>query len=258
MLLRKGLINLLLFCLGVSTPLFADEPLVIVHAPEYKPYYYSVEDSRGQLQGKGFLLDLIRGAAAEAEMDVSFQVVDSWNRAVNLVRLSRADAMFPIFKTEERLNFMRFPPEAVLAYEVNVLVSRKADNLQFNGNFRVHRRRVFGVIANYSYGRIFDNAFVRRQTVYSEEELLQTLHGEDRFDFIVGNRDVLKYLARERGILDDLAFHDYQLSNDPLYLAFAREGVSSEAAHRLARAIKDYKETPEYQELLARFKEGKL
>lgn len=225
--------------------------ITIIHDTEYVPYYMSKKNSDGSITRTGLLFDILSRAANKSGIKIKFVQVPGWSRCVNLMKAGKADAMFPIFKTKERTQFMYYFDSAILAYEENVLVSLKSQNKVFDGNLNNLQNSVIGVIPEYSYGEKFDSAnSLKKVDSENEKSLLKLLYTGKRYDFIIGNKIVLKYYSEESNNYHKLKFHKPSLSNDPLYLAFSKKSINEEKAKKMAIAIAKFKKTKEYKDLL--------
>lgn len=242
---------------AVRDPIDSTAKLIVGHDAAYLPYYYTKADSDGTIQAYGFIPEVLKGVARLSGIEVEFKHIPGWTRLLKAMENNQIDAMFPLFKTPERETYMIFSDNAILAHEINIIVSRKDSDISFSGDLHELDQLICGVIKDYSYGALFDKAdYLTRVEDNTESNLLKLLLSGNRYDVVVGNKSVLQYVAHTMGETDSLVFHDFPLSNDPLYISFNRKRVSMDTANTFSDGIAQFMKTEEYQELKRDFDAG--
>ena len=75
-----------------------------------------------------------------------------------------------------------------------------------------------------------------------------------RLDGVVLNERVGRYLLHTQGLQDQVRHHLFPLTDDDRnFLAFTHKPGHDQLAIRFSEALKRFKQTPAYQELLARY-----
>lgn len=217
-----------MFCVFWMPSVVAAQELPIVFE-EYPPYEYT---ENGEV--KGVNMDIIREAFRRMGRTPSFEP-RPWKRA--LFELEHGDilALSSGFKTPKRETFAIFPSEP-LAMETNVIISLSVSGVEVK-SLEDLRDLSIGVIREYSYGHEFDSMTGLTKVVTNSNPQLLKMLLNQRMDVILGNKVVMKYLAKEMDKLSSFKFL-YEIGSEPLYLFFSR--VRGEEAEILAR---DFGET---------------
>mgnify|MGYP002128344838 FL=1 len=217
------------------------EPITVVTEP-WPPYVF-LQD--GQLRGVDYEV------SQHILQDLGYQPdwrVMPWKRAQHDVLAGQADAILDITVNAERQNQYHFPPEP-LSNSESVLFYRTSDPFPYSTLDDLRGLRI-GVSAGYSYGNpAFNQAeHLTREPCPSIESCLLMLQ-RGRVDMTVINRQVGLYTLSLLG-LEGIAYHPQPLSSGPLYLAFARRPDLADLALRFGEALKTFKQTAGYQQIL--------
>ena len=217
------------------------EPITVVTEP-WPPYVF-LQD--GQLRGVDYEV------SQHILQDLGYQPdwrVMPWKRAQHDVLAGQADAILDITVNAERQNKYHFPTEP-LSNSESVLFYRTSDPFPYSTLDDLRGLRI-GVSAGYSYGNpAFNQAeHLTREPCPSIESCLLMLQ-RGRVDMTVINRQVGLYTLSLLG-LEGIAYHPQPLSSGPLYLAFARRPDLADLALRFGEALKTYKQTAGYQQIL--------
>lgn len=224
--------------------------LRIARGQDFAPYHF---ESDGRLQG--FEIEIIREVARTTGREARFEQYP-WSRCLAMVESGQVDAMMNIFQTEDRERFLYFRAENILHHEENTLwIRRDREDIVYRGQPAELGGHRLGAIQDYSYGSEFDRVAGGLDIEFSVDEraLLRKLVHR-RVDVIVGNTLVLEWLARTDGVRDQVVQLEPGLSEDPLYLAFSRARPGNEeVASRFGDALRRFKGTAEYLEVLERY-----
>ena len=101
--MKKRVIAVLLFMLGIVLTISAAEKKMLLVCEEYPPYQYS---ENGRVVG--IHNDIVEEAAKNLGIKVEIILVP-WPRALQMVKTGKADGIFSIFKTKEREEYLYFP-----------------------------------------------------------------------------------------------------------------------------------------------------
>lgn len=161
----------------------------------YPPYYYK---SDGKL--KGVCIEIVDGVCARLGMQAEY-VEYPWRRLLLSAKKGEVDAILPLFKTEERQEFLRFG-DLELAYEEVYLFVEKGSSLERQNHEQLLLNPI-GVVAGYSYGPRFDELEnITKVTTQSDMHQIR-MFSHNRFSVGIGNRFVVTHYAQQvgRGLL---------------------------------------------------------
>lgn len=245
----------LLFCVIMAFPTLAysteKEKMVLVKGFAYPPYHLTTE--KGQ---EGLFIEIIEAAASMLNMDIAYKL-NPWSKCLSMMKRGEADAMMPLFKTEERAEFMYFYDDNILAYENNsfVILKEKEKDIKYTGDLQEMKPYRIGIMQDYSYGEAFDGAdFLLKVKFRSDIEgiLLRKLI-EKKVHVIIGDPLVINYIALKTGVLDKITSLNPPVLNEPLYIAFSKPRSRKDLAEDFANALKKFKATKEYKEIVHKY-----
>ncbi len=199
------------------------EEVVFVYE-QYPPYEF-IED--GVLKGTD--VDIIREVCKRNGITPVFREVP-WARAMEEVRQGASDAIFSLFRNEEREAFLAFP-EVGLSSEKNIIVSAAGGGLSVNSLEDLAGKTV-GVVTDYSYGEGFDDADTFERDASGDNKTLLKKLQANRVDVIVINEIVFNSLARSLDVQNAFEVMGYVVADEPMYVGFSRK--SPKDAEQLA------------------------
>lgn len=214
----------------------------------YPPYEFYEGDNL-----VGTDVDVIREVCRRMEIDPVFRELP-WARALKEVRDGKADAIFSLLKTRERLTFLYFPAEN-LSYEHFVFVAPRGSGISLKGPQDLKGRRV-GVCRGYDYDPAFDarKDFIREFSLHDEEQLRKLQAG--RMELAIMNRQVFTYTARRMGLKDFFEILEYEITPaHPMYVGFSRaKGPHAGLlAEQFDKVLKKMKEQGVFQKIQERY-----
>jgi polar amino acid transport system substrate-binding protein len=231
----------LLLALALFTGGLRAEPITVVTEP-WPPYVF-LQD--GQLRGADYEVSqqLLSGLGYQPEWRLM-----PWKRAQHDVLAGHADAILDIGINPERQTQYHYPGEPLSTSE-SVLFYRSSQPFPFTKLDDLRGRRI-GVSAGYSYGNqaFLEADYLSREPCPSIEACLLMLQ-RGRIDMALINRSVGRYTLKLLGI-SDITHHTEPLSGGPVYLAFARRPELADLANRFADALRAFKQTANYQQIL--------
>lgn len=221
------------------------QPVVHVVTEAWPPYVYEengvpkgfdYEITREILQGSGF------------EMRLSFY---PWKRCLEMMRNGQADALLDAGINDERLQYMAFPAEP-LSSSQTVFFHPVDKPFVFN-SYEDLTGLTIGTQLGYYHAKQFmeSDEFTRVPARSLENGFKMLLAGN--VDLTAANRHFGLYTAHAMGISDQIGYTDKPLSGGDNYMAFSRAGNHPNLAHAFSEALKKYKTTPRYLEILARY-----
>jgi len=241
-----------LACLVVLPLLFssvfasAQENLLPIVYEDYPPYEY-----RENGKDKGMNLDLISEAFRRMGKTPLFEP-RPWKRALFELKNGDILALSSGFRTPRREKIIFFPDEP-LAMETNVVVVPADSELTVTCLADLQGLRV-GIVRDYIYGHGIDEMKgFHRIEANSSHQLVRMLANR-RMDAAVGNKAVLRHIAKKNGMLEHIRF-TYEIGCDPLYLMFSRS--RGEEAKILARdfgvAIREMHQDGTFKAIIDRY-----
>lgn len=236
----------LLFCLLAVHAPATTSSFVVGVSGGYPPYYYEKD---GVLTG--FCIDLVDAIALEMGLEVTYKSYP-WKRLLISAEKGEVDAIMPLFRTEEREEYLIFKG-LELAYETNHLFISTDSPVSYRGTLKEIASARIGVVSGYSYGNVFDSFQFPHKIITLNDKHLIEMFTYDRFDIGVGNRYVIGYYANMEGVADTLKFLDPPITKEPLYIGFARLRNHAHLAGGFAKTLQDFKTTAEYRELIDKY-----
>ena len=237
---------LLLILLSMPTSILASQ-LSVGISTGYPPYYYRQD---GKL--KGICIEIVNQIASELNLEIVYKEFP-WKRLLTSAKKGHVDAIMPLFKTTDRQKYLHYEGLG-LAYESNHLFSTHDAPIIFDGNFTSLQNYRVGVIADYSYGEQFDyvSDLLKKVTTQNEQHLIE-MFTHHRFDIGIGNKYVIEYYAKEKGVDQKIRFIDPPITNTMLYLAFSKKHHNNQLWEKFAAALHNFKETDQYRKLLKKY-----
>lgn len=245
------LILIIIIFIPLSLHSVDKEKIIIIIGSGYPPYY-DWEDSKPI----GMCIEIIENVALNMNIEIVYKTYP-WLRCLNNMKFGKADAMLPLFDTPERGKYLWFLENNVLAYEENSLIVRKDSNISYSGNLEDLKHLTIGVLAGYSYGKVFDTAdFLKKEkTVIHDkaEKILLTKLLNKRLDIMIANTLVVKHIAKEMKTLDKITILKPYISKDSLYIAFSKIRSRKILGREFGKILKKFKLTKKYQEILKKY-----
>lgn len=238
---------LFLIIVGCCPPLFAGEPVVIVHGDDnWAPNEFRRTD--GKLVG--IHIDLIRLAAAELGVEVRFVAVP-WQRALNMMKNGEADAISYAGYSEERAKYLLYIPGNIINQTQTRYVHRAGEDFaDISSEFRKHK---LGIIRGYDFGKNFDQRQFGEVVEASREDQLVDMLLGGRVDAILLNFRRLRYQMKGDKRLMQIAVSDQVVLQHDIYLGFARKRNRHIYARRFAKVIPSIRRSVEYRQMISRY-----
>lgn len=242
-------------CLFAAHTCFAAEfprDLLIVRPEGSWPPWEMITD--GELEG--IHINLVREAAGKLNIPVTIKTYP-WKRAIQMLKQGKADAITYMSRTDEREQFGYFFDGNILSQAPIGLFMLKEyeSSIHFSGNLKSLQSYTIGTCLGYAYQDEFDKAdwLTKDDGAPDEKILLQKLIAK-RFQIAAGYVNDVKYNARQVGIFDQIVFlRPYLSEGRAVYLVFSKAKHHEELARQFADAMKVFKTTPQYDDLLKKY-----
>lgn len=244
--MKPFFISLIFLTLTVAQATASAEVLVIGVSTGYPPYYYK---ENGKLTG--FCVDLADSVASIIGLEVVYKEFP-WKRLILSARKGDVDAIMPLFKTKEREEYLLFNG-LELAFEKIHFFTIKDFPVSYIGSFEQISDYRIGVVTNYSYGKTFDNFRFSKKVVTLNDKHLIEMFINKRFEIGVGNKYVVQHYANQAGFVHSIKFLDPPISEEMLYLGFAKMARKDALAEKFAKVLRAFKDTDEYDILTEKY-----
>lgn len=245
-LLLLVIVAVLFFIGGKAFRCQAQDEITIGVSTGYPPYYYK---KNGELEG--VCIDLVNRVAKDLGVKIQYQEYP-WKRLLGYAEKGLVDAIMPLFRTEEREEFLYFD-NLEIAREMNSFFALKNRNIEFNGRYENLHGYKIGVVAEYSYGKMFDDYSEFDKVVTLNEQHLIQMFKHARFDVGIGNKSVISFYAKEENLMDEIIFFLPPVTDDPLYLGFSKKRGKADLHLKFSIVLRKFKQTKEYTELLKKY-----
>ena len=229
----------------------ADEQPTLTILTELWPPYVMRSDN-GELVGAD--LDLARAVLLQMGYRTEVKVLP-WKRVLQQARLKQGDAVLDAFYVKDRQEWLHYPEEP-LSLSGEVLFYPADRPVKFEQLSDLKGLRI-GVQADYAYSPDFlvDKGVIR-VAMTGDGKMVKQLHlmMAGRLDGVVLNERVGRYLLRTQGLQDQVNHGSRLLTDDNRnFLAFTHKPGHDQLAIRFSSALKAFKQTPAYKQLLARY-----
>ena len=236
----------LIFLIFMSVNAHAAET-VTVAADEWAPYVFNEEGTV-----KSFDYEVMKTVFSRLGYRVEFKFMP-WTRCLRMVEHAEIDAILDAGIIPERMKTMYFPDEKI-SDSISVLFHLKGKNMKFNTLNDLRGLRI-GTIRGYTYSPEVDAADVfTKEPVNSIEQNLKKLE-IGRIDMFISNLSVGLYTIRKHGYYGKVVFLPKPVSGGALYVSFARTERNKKLANDFSTALRLFKTTDEYREIMKRYEQ---
>lgn len=205
---------------------------------------------------RGVHIELVQEASRMLNLAIEVRTYP-WKRAIQMLETGEADAITYMSKTAERERFGYFLPGNVLSStKIGFFVLKKNEGeFRYSGNLKSLQPYTIGTCRGFSYDEAFDTAtFLAKDDGAPDEYTLLKKLLAGRLQIAVGYVNDVKYTARQMGVADQIVFLQPNLSEDrAVYLVFSKAKHHEALARRFADAMRAYKATPRYAELMKKY-----
>lgn len=216
-----------------------ERPLLLVTF-SYPPF---IEERPGKPLS-GPMVDLVTEAFRRMEQPMRIEAYPL-ARGLNMLGGGRADAMFTMKKTPERMAHYRFPRRSLLTQDFVVFV-RKDSGIRYTGDLKSLFERSVGVVDQVSYGGRFDSAarhgdFRKLEVTQSFELNFRKLLA-GRMDVVVSSRVVGLSILRRLNARSQVQVSGPPIETVQSYLMFNKSQVSRRQVEAFDRALEAMRE----------------
>ena len=242
--MKQVLIALISFIV-IACPSYAEvTQLHIGLSTGYPPFYFFDENN----QPAGICIDIISQVAQSMNLSVQYSSYP-WKRMLKYGKEGKVDAVMPLFKTDEREQFLIFPETGVIE-EADHFFTATSNAINYSGEINELVNHKIGVIDNYSYGKIFDNTNFTDKTIVQDPKQLIQLVLHKRIELGIGNSEVISYLAKKMGVANKIHFLSPPVTIDPLFIGFSKKSVDQQFVNKFNKQLQNFKATKAYLEII--------
>ena len=242
--MKKELVIFVIFFV-ISCPAYAEvTQLHIGLSSGYPPFYFFDENN----QPTGICIDIVNQVAQSLNISVQYDSYP-WKRMIKYGKMGKVDAVMPLFKTDEREQFLTFP-ETGLIDEANRFFTSSSNTIKYSGKLTDVINHKIGVIDKYSYGKEFDNTDFTDKTIAHDPKQLILLVQNKRIELGLGNSKVVTYSAKKMDAADKIRFLDPPVTIKPLFIGFSKKRVNQDFVNQFNKQLQKFKTTKAYAEII--------
>ncbi|MCF3098521.1 transporter substrate-binding domain-containing protein [Aeromonas australiensis] len=232
-------------------PAAADGSRTLILLTELWPPYV-MRDDNGKLVGVD--LELAQIVLARLGYQTEVRALP-WKRVLQQARLREGDAVVDAFFESSRQHWLHYPEEP-LSLSGEVLFYPVDRPIRFERLADLKGLRI-GIQVDYAYSQAFMNdSDVIRVPMTGEGNAVKQLHlmMAGRLDGVVLNERVGRYLLVTQGLQGQVEHARPLLTDDNRnFLAFTHKPGHDQLAKRFSVALRQFKQSADYQQLLARY-----
>lgn len=201
--------------------------------PTYLPYQY---EENGKFTGID--VEIIQEICKRLQIDPDIKKLP-WKRCLKAIREGDAHGTFGIYRTEKREGFMYYTREHIDILR-SVLVARKESQIKVKSLDDLKGKTV-AIMANNSYGEVFDNYQGLKKAVCYEKEAQIRILAKQRVDLAAVDEVPFFYLSNKSDFKDRFEVV-YVLSENPRYICFSKAVKKApELTEKFSKTLKQLK-----------------
>ncbi|EGR9006071.1 TPA: transporter substrate-binding domain-containing protein [Vibrio vulnificus] len=240
---------LLFILVWLSFGAMANEKRVLeIVTLEYPPYI----ETRGDVVS-GVAVTLVEHVFAKLQQPIKITVLP-WARALNYIESGQADAIFTIFKTEQRERFADFSEQVLFRQNISLI---QMDNGPVDASQieqRAFKQRTLCVVNKVSYGAIMDDAINTNQFKsvirQNSAEQCALMLSAGRVDLWVSNEFGARSVIASLGLSQQLEILMPPMQTTLSYIAFSKQNQHSELCQRFDLELLKMKQDGSYFQLI--------
>ncbi|MEA3521923.1 MAG: transporter substrate-binding domain-containing protein, partial [Campylobacterota bacterium] len=229
-----------------STPLMAKEYNFVTL--DFSPLEYKGED--GKI--KGVATEIVTKIMANLGHTVNVEVYH-WEKALNMVELGKADAIFTIYKNDERVKFLDYSKEVLVPQIISFYV-RKGSSITYDGDLSKLSEKKIGVVSTISYGKKFDDFRdkLKIERVENRKNNFKKLQA-GQIDLVISSLYIADSLLEKMGSKDDFVRLSHNVQSIPSYIAFSKKLGLTTLRDQFDVELQKLIDSGEYAELMKKY-----
>jgi len=225
------------------------QPLNVVTL-EYPPYIF---DNQGKVDGMA--TKVVEEAFHRLQIPIEIQILP-WARAIHKLRFGQADAIYTIFKNQERMMFADYSSQILFQQSIALFTS-SGRQIDFNGQLSDLSDYSFCVVIGVSYGKKFDEAVKSGKLnkifeTRSARQCLQLLL-KKRVDIWINNHFGGLAIANAESSLSKIHVVTSSVQSTPSYIAFSKLNNHQGIRDKLDQVLQQMKQDGTYQRIVESF-----
>ncbi|WP_319470557.1 transporter substrate-binding domain-containing protein [uncultured Pseudodesulfovibrio sp.] len=220
-------------------------------AEDWPPYEYYVEE-----KPKGLSYEVLSSVLRRMGEPVAENVNVSWLRGLEAIQEGSMDILYSALRTPEREVYAYYPSEP-LAVSSWVFFSSSFDKKDSYADWPDFKGKTVGIVDGYDY----PDSFLKRVRKEGrlEKRVLSIdnirMLGSGRIDYAVEELRVGNRLVRRLGMQGKVfPLLKVVLARRPVFAMFSKKTVSEDFVRRFSDELVRFKQTPEYQEILSKYR----
>jgi len=216
---------------------------------DYPPYEY---EEQGKV--KGIATEIVRETFKRMGEEIEIKLFP-WKRSLEMVKNGQADAIFTIYHTKERADFLDYSNEIVMPQRTALFTLNKSA-ITYSGDLNELKNYSFGVVLGISYGEKFDsfikNDNLKINSLYDGEANIRGLltgYSQIIVSNELGARSILKDLNK----INEVTMLEPILQDVPSYLAFSKNRKLKKLRDRFDASLKQLKADGTYDIIIKKY-----
>jgi len=209
----------------------------------------------------GPVVDLLQATADLVGPPIVF-IRRPWSRALSLVEIGQADAVFDASYKAERAAYAVYPTDAAGALDASrrlyartyAFFARRGDDLEWTGETLGPAPVAVAYQQGFAIADRIEALATRTETVANQRGLIGLLRA-GRVDAAANLRDATWALARRMGVVDELVELEPPIETRDYYLIFSKATYAAREAEVEAfwDGLRAVRESPRWREILAAY-----
>ncbi len=230
-----------LFCLDLHS-----KELKIVTL-QYPPYEY---EEYGKIEG--IAVDLIKEAFKRMDQPIEIKLYP-FARAIKMVEKGEADAIFTLFKTQERESFVDYSNEVLITQKTYLYVLKDSP-ITYDGDLGKLNNYTFGKVLKVTYGQTFEEAVkAKKITKFKESisgEANMDLLLNKKIDILVSHKEGVQSILKKKFKTEYVKELEPDLDMISSYMAFSKKSNLEQLRDKFDKTLRKMKEDGSYQRIV--------
>ncbi|MCL9781188.1 transporter substrate-binding domain-containing protein [Vibrio sp. S4M6] len=217
---------------------------------DYPPYIYN---NNGKVDG--IATRVVEEVFRRLNQPIEIQILP-WARSIHYLKTGKADAIYTIFKTPERLAFADY--SQLVLFDQNIALFTNANqDIAFNGELKELSEYIFCVEIGVSYGKIFDEAvksgLITKMTETRSARQCMNLLLRKRVDIWINNHFGGLAIAKSESALPYIHTLASSIQSTPSYIAFSKINQHQKIRDQFDRVFQEMIKDGTYDNIVAEF-----
>jgi len=242
------LVRTIVFGLSVNS-YAASDTLKLAMPDNFPPFYY--QDQSGAFHGAS--IEIVSQLCRDLGYQVEVTQFQDMRSMLSAIAKGQQDIAINLTATKERLDIALFT-ETPHVTETHNLIVRSDFAENFSGNLSELDHLRFGAISGWTFGPEFDNATYLKKgyATNTREQMSGLLAGS--YDVVINNPQSFLYLTKQMQLSSAFKVLEPSVYQLPVTIGISkRHPEAADLKARLEQAVKEFRTTRQYQEILLRY-----